>query len=62
MAYSAEPNDIQIDRVHGRAIRRAIGEPLRRALEADQAPEPPRLRELVEQLAAQDAGTKPPRS
>jgi hypothetical protein len=62
MASSAEPNDIQIDRVHGRAIRRAIGEPLRRALEADQAPEPPRLRELVEQLAAQDAGAKPQRS
>ena len=62
MAYSAEPKDIQIDRVHGRAIRRAIGEPLRRALEADQAPEPAWLRELVEQLAAQDAGTKPRRS
>ncbi|MEA2883152.1 MAG: hypothetical protein QOH32_2408 [Bradyrhizobium sp.] len=62
MAHSAGLNDIQIDRVHGGAIRRAIGERLCHALEADQAPTPPRLRALLEQLAAQDAGAEPTRS
>jgi hypothetical protein len=54
MADPAELNDIQIDRVHGRAIRREIGERLRRALETELGPAPARLRVLLEQLAARD--------
>ena len=52
MAQRAEPDDIQIDRVHGRAIRRAIGERLRGVLEEGRGPMPPRLRALLERMAA----------
>lgn len=58
MADSARLDDIQIDRVHGGAIRREIGERLRQALDAELGPAPPRLRALLDQLAAGDSGTK----
>jgi hypothetical protein len=56
MAESVELNRIQIDRMLGDAIRRDIGERLRRVLEAEGGPAPPRLRMLLEQLAARDRG------
>ena len=58
MAESARLDDIQIDRVHGGAIRREIGERLRRALDDELGPAPVRLRALLEQLAAEDLGAK----
>ena len=58
MADSARLDDIQIDRVHGGAIRREIGERLRRALDAELGPAPLQLRALLEQLAAEDLGAK----
>ena len=54
MADSAGLDDIQIDRVHGGAIRREIGERLRRALDDELGPAPLRLRALLQQLAAED--------
>ena len=61
MADSAELDRIDIDRVHSGAIRREIGERLRRALPAEPDPVPPRLRELMERLAASDVGAEPRR-
>ena len=58
MADPARLDDIQIDRVHGRAIRREIGERLRRALDDELGPAPLRLRALLDRLAAQDLGAK----
>ena len=57
MADSARLSDIQIDRVHGKAIRRAIGERLRLALDEEEHPAPAELRALLERLAAHDART-----
>lgn len=58
ISESATLDDIQIDRVHGRAIRREIGERLRLALDDELGPAPPRLSALLEQLAARDLGAK----
>ena len=58
MADSARLDDIQIDRINGGAIRREIGERLRRTLDAELGPAPLRLRALLEQLAAEDLGAK----
>jgi hypothetical protein len=58
MADPARLDDIQIDRVHGRAIRREIGERLRRELDDELGPAPLRLRALLERLAAGDFGAK----
>jgi hypothetical protein len=55
MADSAELDRIDIDRVHSGAIRREIGERLRRALPAEPGPAPARLRELMQRLAASEA-------
>ena len=54
MADSAELDRIEIDRVHSGAIRREIGERLRRALDDELGPAPLRLRALLDQLAAED--------
>jgi hypothetical protein len=55
MADFARLNHIQIDRVHGGAIRREIGERLRRSLEAELGPEPAQLRLLLERLAHEES-------
>jgi hypothetical protein len=57
MAHSGL-NDIQIDRVHGGAIRREIGERLRRTLEVEPGPMPAQLRLLLERLAAHETRTE----
>ena len=49
-------NHIQIDRVHGGAIRREIGERLRRSIEAELGPAPAQLWLLLERLAREDRG------
>jgi hypothetical protein len=59
MTRRAEPNDIQIDSVHGRAIRREIGERLRAALDAGRTPVPAQLGRLLERL--HDSGARSPR-
>jgi hypothetical protein len=56
MADFAGLNPIQLDRVHGGAIRREIGERLRRSLEAELGPAPPHLRLLLDRLAHADRG------
>ena len=56
MADPARLDDIQIGRVHGGAIRREIGERLRRALDAELGPAPLRLRALLVELAAEEFG------
>jgi len=56
MANFAGVNDIQIDRVHGRAIRRAIGERLRCSIDAELGPPPGQLRLLLERLEHEDRG------
>ena len=61
MADSAELHRIDIDRVHSGAIRREIGERLRRTLPAEPDPVPPRLRELMGRLKASEAGAQPRR-
>jgi len=47
---------LEIDRAHARAIRREIGERLRRSIDAELGPPPAQLRLLLERLAQQDRG------
>jgi hypothetical protein len=66
MTNAARCNDVDIDRVHGAAIRREIGDKLRIALNADRLPLTPPLAALLDRLEAQErraarppAGVKP---
>jgi hypothetical protein len=45
---------IDIDRVHSAALRREIGERLRVYFQRELPPPPPRLRQLLKQLAQSD--------
>ena len=54
MADCARINDIDIDRVHGAAIRREIGDKLRIALNAERLPLTPRLASLLDRLEAEE--------
>ena len=49
---------LQIDRAHAGAIRREIGQRLRRSIDAELGPAPAELRLLLQRLAQQD-GRKP---
>jgi hypothetical protein len=54
MTHHARIDDIDIDRAHGRAIRREIGDKLRIALNAERLPLTPRLASLLDRLEAAD--------
>jgi hypothetical protein len=54
MADFARLEHVQIDRVHGAAIRREIGDRLRIAFNAERLPLTPRLASLLDRLAAQE--------
>jgi hypothetical protein len=53
MTDSAKVN-LQIDRAHAGAIRREIGDRLRRSIDAELGPAPAELRLLLQRLAQQD--------
>jgi hypothetical protein len=53
---SQDPNGVQIDRVHGRAILTEIGERLRVALAGHSNPMPPHLHGLAERFDSVERG------
>jgi hypothetical protein len=54
MADCARITDVDIDRAHGAAIRREIGDKLRIALNAERLPLTPRLASLLDRLEAEE--------
>jgi hypothetical protein len=54
MTDCARINDVDIDRAHGAAIRREIGDKLRIALNAERLPLTPRLCSLLDRFEAQE--------
>jgi hypothetical protein len=59
MTHCARINDVDIDRVHGAAIRREIGDKLRIAFNAERLPLTPRLSSLLDRLEAEERSTGP---
>ena len=53
---SQDPNGVQMDRVHSRAIRTEIGERLRATLTGNANPLPPHLHSLTERLDRAECG------
>jgi hypothetical protein len=53
---SQDPNGIQIDRLHSRAIRTEIGERLRATLTGNPNQLPPRLHSLTERFDSAECG------